>query len=109
MRRAPPWLLFMNGHRAGSQSGTTDTFEREFKAAAGGSPSSQILGSAPALIEPREIVAIAEEASGFVESASFGNDRNEARGTQHHGQDPAHVRRDRAHDPLPSASATGAG
>ena len=48
-----------------------DTFEREFKAAAGGAPSSQIIGSDPMLIEPCEIVAVAEGASGFVESASF--------------------------------------
>ena len=48
-----------------------DTFEREFKADAGGSPSSQIIGSAPTLIEPCEIIAVAEGASGFLESASF--------------------------------------
>ena len=47
-----------------------DTFEREFTTAAGGSPSSQIIGSAPMLIEACEIVAVAEGASGFVESAS---------------------------------------
>ena len=49
-----------------------DRFEREFKAAADGSPSSKIIGSAPALIEPCEIIAVAEGASGFVESANFG-------------------------------------
>ena len=48
-----------------------DTFEQAFRAAAGESPSSQIIGSAPALIEPCEIVAVAEGASGFVESAKF--------------------------------------
>jgi hypothetical protein len=32
----------------------------------------QIIGSAPMLIEPCEIVAVAEGASGFIESASFG-------------------------------------
>src|SRR3954452_3250177 len=52
-------------------SGARETFEREFRAAGGGSPSSQIIGSAPVLIEPCEIVAVAEGASGFVESASF--------------------------------------
>jgi hypothetical protein len=46
-------------------------FEREFKGAAAGSPSSQIIGSPPELIEPCEIVAVAEGASGFLESASF--------------------------------------
>jgi hypothetical protein len=53
-------------------SSARETFEREFKGAAAGSPSSQIIGAAPALIEPCEIVAVAEGASGFIESASFG-------------------------------------
>ena len=48
-----------------------ETFEREFRAAAAESPSSRIIGSAPMLIEPCEIVAVAEGASGFIESASF--------------------------------------
>ena len=52
--------------------GARETFEREFRAAAAGSPSSQIIGSAPVLIEPCEIVAVAEGASGFIESAAFG-------------------------------------
>ena len=52
--------------------GARATFERDFRAAAAGSPSSQIIGSAPVLIEPCEIVAVAEGASGFIESASFG-------------------------------------
>ena len=52
--------------------GARETFEREFRAAAGGSPSSQIIGSAPVLIEPCEIIAVAEGASGFIDSASFG-------------------------------------
>jgi hypothetical protein len=54
-----------------------ETFEREFRAAAR-SPSSQIIGSAPVLIEPCEIVAVAEGGSGFIESASFGRDSTEA-------------------------------
>jgi hypothetical protein len=54
--------------------GARETFEREFRAAAAGSPSSQIIGSAPVLIEPCDIVAVAEGASGFIESASFGRD-----------------------------------
>jgi hypothetical protein len=53
-------------------SGARETFEQEFRAAAAGSPSSQIIGSAPVLIEPCEIVAVAEGASGFIDSASFG-------------------------------------
>ena len=49
-----------------------ETFERKFRAASAESPSSQIIGSPPVLIEPCEIVAVAEGASGFIESASFG-------------------------------------
>jgi len=52
--------------------GAREKFEREFEAAGAGSPSSQIIGSPPALIEPCEIVAVAEGASGFIDSASFG-------------------------------------
>ena len=52
--------------------GAREAFERDFRAATTGSPSSQIIGSAPVLIEPCEIVAVAEGASGFIESASFG-------------------------------------
>jgi len=49
-----------------------DTFQKAFTAAADDAPSSQIIGSAPALIEPCEIIAVAEGASGFIESAKFG-------------------------------------
>jgi hypothetical protein len=59
-----------------------ETFEREFRAAVAGSPSSQIIGSAPVLIEPCEIVAVAEGASGFIESASF---RRDATGRRNRG------------------------
>ncbi len=48
-----------------------ETFEQEFTAAGVGSGSSQIIGSGPMLIEPCEIVAVAEGASGFHESASL--------------------------------------
>ena len=50
-------------------SAARETFEQTFKEAGAGSPSSQIIGSAPTLIEACEIVAVAEGASGFVESA----------------------------------------
>ena len=35
-------------------------------------PSSRIIGSAPVLIEPCVIMAVAEGAAGFVSAASFG-------------------------------------
>lgn len=40
-------------------------FQEKFTATAADSPGSQIIGSAPILIEPCEIVAIAEGAAGF--------------------------------------------
>jgi len=51
-------------------SSARESFEQAFKEAGAGSPSSQIIGSAPLLIEACEIVAVAEGASGFVEWAS---------------------------------------
>jgi hypothetical protein len=42
-----------------------EEFETAFTAAAAESPGSQIIGSAPVLIEPFHVVAIAEGASGF--------------------------------------------
>jgi hypothetical protein len=45
------------------------TFEEEFAAVAAESPGSQIIGSAPVLIEPCDIVAVAEGGSGFEASA----------------------------------------
>jgi len=53
-------------------SSARDTFEQEFKNVAAESPGSQLVGSPPELIEPCEIVAVAEGASGFLESPSFG-------------------------------------
>ena len=41
-------------------------FQESFTAVAAESPGSQIIGSAPILIEPCEIVAIAEGSAGFV-------------------------------------------
>ena len=45
-------------------SAARETFEQRFKEAGAGSPSSQIIGSAPTLIEACEIVAVAEGAIG---------------------------------------------
>ena len=47
-----------------------DAFQEEFTASAAESPGSQIVGSPPALIEPCEIVAVAEGASGFLAAPS---------------------------------------
>lgn len=52
-------------------SAARDTFEREFSATAAESPGSQIIGSAPVLIEPCEIVAVAEGGSGFLAAPSY--------------------------------------
>jgi hypothetical protein len=46
-------------------SAAREEFEREFSAVAAESPGSQIIGSAPVLIEPCEVVAVAEGAAGF--------------------------------------------
>ena len=43
-----------------------DAFQSEFSAVAAESPGSQLVGSAPVLIEPCEIVAVAEGAAGFL-------------------------------------------
>jgi hypothetical protein len=48
-----------------------DAFEHEFKGVAAESPGSQIVGGPPVLIEPCEIVAIAEGGSGFVQAAAY--------------------------------------
>ena len=46
-------------------------FEDEFRAAAADSPGSQIIGSSPVLIEPCEIVAVAEGGPGFLATSSY--------------------------------------
>lgn len=48
-----------------------DAFETEFRAGAATSPVSGIVGSAPVLIEPCEVVAVAEGAEGFVAAERF--------------------------------------
>ena len=48
-----------------------EEFERVFSETAAESPGSQIVGSAPVLIEPCEIVAVAEGAAGFVAAPSY--------------------------------------
>lgn len=48
-----------------------DEFQRSFEQGAAESPGSQLVGSAPVLIEPCEIVAVAEGAAGFAAAASY--------------------------------------
>jgi hypothetical protein len=48
-----------------------DAFQTEFTAAAAGSPGSQIVGSSPVLIEPCEVVAVAEGAEGFLAAPTY--------------------------------------
>jgi hypothetical protein len=48
-----------------------DAFETEFAAGAAESPGSQIVGRPPVLIEPCEVVAVAEGAAGFLAAPSY--------------------------------------
>jgi hypothetical protein len=54
----------------GDDAGRT-AFQDSFTAAAADSPGSQIIGSAPVLIEPCEVVAVAEGGDGFVASPAY--------------------------------------
>jgi hypothetical protein len=48
-----------------------DRFQTDFMATAASSPVSQIIGSAPVLVEPCEVVAVAEGAEGFAALAAY--------------------------------------
>ena len=48
-----------------------EEFQREFEKTAAESPGSRIVGAPPVLIEPCEIVAVAEGAAGFVAAPSY--------------------------------------
>ena len=48
-----------------------DTFEREFTEVAAESPVSLVVGSPPVLIEPCEVVAVAEGAAGFLAAPAY--------------------------------------
>ena len=47
------------------------TFQESFTTGAAQSPGSQIIGSAPVLIEPCEVVAVAEGGEGFLAAARY--------------------------------------
>ena len=52
--------------------GAREAFQTEFTATADESPGSRIVGSGPVLIEPCEIVAVAEGAAGFLAAPTYG-------------------------------------
>jgi len=52
-------------------SAARDAFEKQFTEVAAESPGSQIVGSPPVLIEPCEVVAVAEGGSGFLAAPSY--------------------------------------
>jgi hypothetical protein len=52
-------------------SAARDAFQSRFAATAAESPGSRIVGSAPVLIEPCEVVAVAEGAAGFVAAPAY--------------------------------------
>jgi hypothetical protein len=54
--------------------GARDRFQRQFTENAERSQVTQIVGSAPVLIEPCEVVAVAEGGSGFAALASYDHD-----------------------------------
>jgi hypothetical protein len=54
-----------------ASSAERDAFEQEFTAVAAESPGSQIVGSPPVLIEPCEVVAVAEGGAGFLAAPRY--------------------------------------
>lgn len=66
--RAGEWF---EGCYVFASSAERDAFERDFAATAAESPGSQIVGAAPVLIEPCEVVAVAEGAEGFLAAPTY--------------------------------------
>jgi hypothetical protein len=66
--RAGEWF---EGSYVFESSAARDAFQQEFTAVAAESPGSQIVGSAPVLIEACEVVAVAEGAAGFLAAPSY--------------------------------------
>ena len=66
--RAGEWF---EGCYVFESSAARDAFQTEFTATAAESPGSRIVGSAPILIEPCEVVAVAEGAAGFLAAPSY--------------------------------------
>jgi hypothetical protein len=66
--RAGEWF---EGCYVFESSDARDAFQAQFTAGAAESPGSQMVGAAPVLIEPCEIVAVAEGAAGFLAAPSY--------------------------------------
>jgi hypothetical protein len=66
--RAGEWF---EGCYVFESSAARDAFQTEFTATAAESPGSRIVGAAPILIEPCEVVAVAEGAAGFLAAPSY--------------------------------------
>ena len=66
--RAGEWF---EGCYVFESSAARDAFQHEFTDVAAESPGSQIVGSAPVVIEPCEVVAVAEGAAGFLAAPSY--------------------------------------
>ena len=66
--RAGEWF---EGCYVFESSAARDAFQDQFTAGAAESPGSQIVGAPPVLIEPCEIVAVAEGAAGFLAAPSY--------------------------------------
>ena len=73
--RFKTWRLrpreWFEGCYVSASAADRDAFEAEFRAVAAESPGSQIVGSAPVLIEPCEVVAVAEGAEGFLAAPRY--------------------------------------
>jgi hypothetical protein len=54
-----------------ASSADREAFERQFEETAADSPVSRIVGSAPVLVEPCEVVAVAEGASRFLAASRY--------------------------------------
>jgi hypothetical protein len=66
--RAGEWF---EGCYVFESSAARDAFQHEFTRVAAESPGSQIVGSSPVLIEPCEVVAVAEGAAGFLAAPTY--------------------------------------
>ena len=66
--RAGEWF---EGCYVFESSQARDEFQTQFTAVAAESPGSQIVGAAPEVIEPCEVVAVAEGAAGFLAAPSY--------------------------------------
>ena len=66
--RAGEWF---EGCYAFVDDAARDAFETSFRATAAESPGSQIIGSSPILIEPCDVVAVAEGGEGFLAAPSY--------------------------------------